>query len=161
MNTLPILQVEDEEHDVLFLQIALETAGITNPVHVARDGREAIAYLSKAGEFSDPQQFRLPCLILLDLKLPRCGGLEVLRWLRQESGLPCLTVIVFSSSGRQEEIEMAYRLGANSYVVKPSGLQERADFAKCLKDYWLRFHAPPQMTRVDRGSGANPPGSAL
>jgi CheY-like chemotaxis protein len=140
MTKLPILYAEDEEHDVSFLQIAFDSVGLTNPIQVARDGQEAIEYLSGRGEFSDRERFLPPCLIILDLKMPRRDGLQVLRWLRQESGLPYVAVIIFSSSRRQEDIESAYRLGANSFVVKPTGVEERSAFAKCIKDYWLRFH---------------------
>lgn len=148
MSNLPILHVEDEEHDVLFLQIAFDTAGITNPVQVARDGQEAIDYLCGIGRYGDREQFRLPCLLVLDLQMRGRGGLDVLRWLRQESGLHCLPVIVFSSSGRFEDMEAAYRYGANSFVIKPTGVQERAEFAKCIKDYWLRFHQWPREPGV-------------
>ena len=155
MTKLPILHAEDEEHDVLFLEIAFQAAGITCPIQVVRDGQEAIDYLSGTGQFCDRERFPLPCLILLDLKMPRRNGMEVLQWLRQESGLPCLPVIVFTSSNRVEDVELAYRLGANSFVAKPSGIEERADFARCIKDYWLRFHQrPPILCRTETGSAA-------
>jgi CheY-like chemotaxis protein len=140
MEALPILHVEDEEFDVLFLKRAFLRAGLSNPIEVARDGQEAIDYLSGAGEFSDRRRFPLPCLIILDLKMPRRNGMDVLQWLRGESGLPCITVIVFSSSGHEGDVEQAYRLGANSFVVKPAEMPEREDFARAVKDYWLRFH---------------------
>jgi CheY-like chemotaxis protein len=95
MGRLPILHVEDEEHDVYLLKRAFEAAGITNPVQVAHDGQEAIDYLSGAGEFADRKRFPLACVIILDLKMPRRNGIEVLQWLRQESGLPRVAVIMF------------------------------------------------------------------
>ncbi len=141
---MPVLQVEDDDHDVFFLRRAFEAASIRNPIHVARDGQEAIDYLSGAGKFRDRTRFPLPCLIILDLKMPRRDGLDVLAWLRQESGLPPLAVIIFSSSAHAEDIDHAYRLGANSFVVKPSGGREREEFARAVRDYWLRFHEFPR-----------------
>ncbi len=143
MRGEPILQVEDDEHDVLFLRRAFEAAGIRNSLIVARDGQEAIAYLSGVGEFGDREKHPLPCLIILDLKMPRRTGLEVLEWLRREPGLACVPVIMFSASAHDTEVERACQLGANSFVVKPQGTQERVKFARAVKDYWLHFHAAP------------------
>ncbi len=140
MNLLPILQVEDDEHDVFFLKRAFQEVGISNPIQVVRDGQEAVDFFSGEGQFADRVRFPLPCLVLLDLKLPRKNGLEVLEWLRGERRLPSLPVIVFSSSAHPEDIEQAYRRGANSFVVKPSGVAERNQFAQAVKGYWLRFH---------------------
>jgi len=141
MNKCVILQVEDDDRDVFFLSRAFKVAGIENLVKVANDGQQAIDYLSGAGEFCDRHRFPLPGLIILDLKLPRRNGFEVLDWLRKRSGLCCLTVIVFSSSPLEREIERAYELGANSYVVKPHETEDLQRFAKALRDYWLQFHA--------------------
>ncbi len=140
MMVLPILHVEDEEFDVLFLKRAFVQAGVPNPIEVARDGQEAIDYLSGVGAFSDRKRFPLPCLIILDLKMPRRNGMDVLEWLREEPEFACTTVIVFSSSGHERDVERAYRLGANSFVVKPAEMPEREEFARAVKDYWLRFH---------------------
>ncbi len=152
MTKRPIFQVEDDQHDVFFLQRAFEDAGISNPLHVAYDGQEAVDYLSAAGS-----RFALPCLIILDLKMPRKSGLEVLQWLRNESGLPPLPVIVFSSSAHAGDIEQAYRLGANAFVVKPQGIRERAAFARAVKDFWLRFNEPsPVASETDAASIPGP-----
>src|SRR5690242_18501314 len=139
----PVLYVEDDEHDVLFLRRAFAQAGIGHPLVVAHDGQEGIDYLSGAGEFGNRHKHPLPCLILLDLKMPRRTGLEVLEWLRGEAELACIPVIVFSSSAHERDVERAYRLGASSFVVKPQGAPERADFARAVKEYWLRFNEVP------------------
>ena len=140
MHHLPILQVEDDEHDVFFLKRAFEETHIPNPILVVHDGQEAVDFFSGIGPFADRKRYPWPCLVLLDLKLPRKNGLEVLQWLRTERYLPPLPVIMFSSSAHPEDIDQAYRLGANSFVVKPAGVAERNDFARALREYWLRFH---------------------
>src|SRR5581483_4834593 len=98
----PILQVEDDQNDVFFLQKAMKKAGVENPIQVACDGQQAIDYLQGAGKFADRLQFPLPCLMLLDLKLPHVMGLDVLKWIRQQPG-PALTVLMLTASGRSEE----------------------------------------------------------
>ena len=142
-DTYPLLQVEDDENDVLFLEHAFKQAGIINPVHVVRDGQEAIDYLCGNGIFSDRKQYPLPCLMLLDLKLPRKNGLEVLGWIRQSPALSWLPVIVFSSSAHRQDIRRAYELGASSFVVKPSCVERRTELAKLIKGYWLEFNQAP------------------
>ncbi len=138
-----ILQVEDDDNDVFFLRHAFQAAGITHSLQRARDGQEAIDYLTGSGEFADRKTYPMPCLTLLDLKMPRKGGLEVLQWMRQESGLSSLPVIVFSSSAQPSDIDRAYQLGANSFVVKPTLMEKRVQFAQLLNEYWLQFNELP------------------
>ena len=134
-----ILQVEDEEHDVIFFRLAAETAGLNNPVQVARDGREAIDYLSGARKFADRVQFPLPGIVLLDLKLPQVPGLDVLKFIRSQPHLAKVVVLVFSSSDHDSDIEAAYALGANSYIVKPANPSELNRAVELIKAYWLRL----------------------
>ncbi len=135
-----ILHVEDDEHDVFFLGRAFKAAGIGTPVQVAADGQQALDYLSGAGAYADREKYPLPALIILDLKLPRLNGMEVLRWVRAQRGLSCVAVIIFSSSAQEGDVDLAYQLGANSFVVKPGGTQEREAFAQAIKEYWLGFN---------------------
>src|SRR6185369_15415772 len=114
-----ILQVEDDPNDVFFLQRALKKAGVLNPIQVARDGQEAIDYLQGVGKFADREQFPLPALILLDLKLPLVMGLDVLKWIRQEAGLT-VPIVLLTASAQESDIAAAYCLGANGFLVKPS-----------------------------------------
>jgi len=104
------------------------------------DGQQAIDYLSASANPADRLQHPVPCLILLDLKLPRKSGLEVLHWLRSCSKLPWLPVIVFSSSTQPQDIQKAYRLGASSFIVKPASVEKRLELAQLIKGYWLEFN---------------------
>ena len=142
-NTAPILYADDDDNDVFFLKRAFAEAGITNPIEAVTDGLQAIHYLAGEGKFSDRARYPLPCLIMLDIQLPRKSGMEVLQWLRQVSGLPCLPVIMLSSSARRDDINNAYHLGANSFIVKPPGIEKRAELAKMIKGYWLEFNQSP------------------
>jgi CheY-like chemotaxis protein len=138
-----ILQVEDDSNDVFFFQRAMKKAGVANPIQVASDGREAIDYLKGAGKFADRAQFPLPSLVLLDLKLPYVMGLDVLRWIRQESGFP-LVVVLLTASFADADIATAYRLGANAFLVKPVDSSKLEDMVRAIGDFWLTHnHNPP------------------
>lgn len=140
--TKPILLVEDEEHDILFMQMALQKAGVNNYLALARDGKEAIQYLAGTGKYHDRTLHPLPGLVLLDLKLPEIPGLEVLRWIRERPQFSTTPVIVFSSSNQDFDVDSAYQLGANAYVIKP-GYMELLEIVRCIKIYWLDMDAPP------------------
>src|SRR5262245_10649782 len=119
-----ILLVDDGEDDVYLIRKAFQLAGVANPIHVARDGEEAIAYLVGAGQYSNHDEHPLPDLILLDLKMPRLGGFEVLTWIRRQPGLQGIAVVVLTSSEQIWEVNKAYALGANSFLVKPADFQD-------------------------------------
>lgn len=135
-----ILQVDDDENDVFLLQRVFQRAGISNPVRVATDGQMAIDYLAGAGIYGDRAAYPLPCLMLLDLKLPRKSGLEVLEWAKQQPDLKKLAVVVFSSSVQASDIERAYELGASSYIQKPADMQATLEIAQLLKGWWLGYN---------------------
>ena len=137
-----VLLVEDEPNDVFFIQQAMKKAGVVNPIRVASDGQQAIDYFEGAGKFANREEFPLPCLVLLDLKLPYVMGLDVLKWIRQQPGLP-VVVVILSSSKQEEDIATAYRLGANGYLVKPPDVGKLLDMAKSIKDFWLTQNTPP------------------
>src|ERR1041385_1639055 len=121
-SSATLLIAEDDENDLFFLQRAFEAANVKNPIRIVRDGQEAIDYLSGIGTFADRIQFPLPYLLMLDLKMPRKTGMDVLEWLSEQAELRCLPVVVFSSSANRKDIERAYELGANAFVVKPSSM---------------------------------------
>jgi CheY-like chemotaxis protein len=134
----PILLVEDNEDDVFFMKRAAKNAEITTPFQVVMDGQEAVDYLAGSGEFADREKYPLPCLVLLDLKLPRRNGHEVLQWIREQPEFKTLVVIILSTSREARDVELAYQSGANSYLVKPTGSPQLAEMARSLKEYWLK-----------------------
>jgi CheY-like chemotaxis protein len=113
----PILFAEDSEDDVFLLQRAFRRANVPNPLHVARDGREAVIYLENA---TNP----VPGVVVLDVKMPYQGGLEVLSWIRAQPKWNETPVLMMTSSSQDQDIRAAYRLGADAYLVKPSGSEE-------------------------------------
>jgi CheY-like chemotaxis protein len=137
-----ILLVEDEENDVFFMQQAMQKAGVLNPIRVVSDGQEAIDYFQGTGKFANRQEFPLPCLVLLDLKLPHVMGLDVLKWIRQQPEVSA-TVVILTSSSEEADITSAYRLGVNGYLVKPHNVSKLTDIAKSIKDFWLTHNTPP------------------
>jgi DNA-binding response OmpR family regulator len=151
-----ILLVEDEENDAFLMQWAVSRAGIVNPVRLATDGRAAIDYLKGAGQFANRGEFPLPCLVLLDLKLPYVMGLDVLKWIRRQPEF-ALIVLILSSSGAEADIAAAYHLGANGFLVKPSEADKLVDMVKAIKDYWLTQNSPPPaISRPTSGGGQVP-----
>jgi CheY-like chemotaxis protein len=134
--------VEDEEDDVFFMRQAMKKTGVLNPLQVASNGQEAIDYFKGTGKFADREEFPLPCLVLLDLKLPRVMGLDVLKWIREQPEAATI-VVILTSSKEEADIATAYRLGANGYLVKPSHLPQLTDMARSIKDFWLTQNTPP------------------
>ena len=141
----PILLVEDDENDVMLLQRAFRRAAIVNPLQIVRHGDDAVAYLEGTGEFADRVQHPLPVLMLLDLKLPRRTGLEVLRWVKERAGLRRIPIIVLTSSKNDDDVNRAYELGANSYVVKPVSFETLLELVKSLELYWLVLNERPNV----------------
>lgn len=150
-----ILLVEDEENDVFFMQHAFKEVGILNPLQVAQDGQEAMDYLGGNGGYADRERFPLPCLTLLDLKLPGVMGLDVLKWMREQPALKTLIVIVLTSSRLGPDIERAYQLGANAYLVKPSRPPELREIATGIKQFWLALNHGPAVCQESAELVAN------
>jgi DNA-binding response OmpR family regulator len=148
-TTTTILLVEDDDNDVFFFQHALDKAGTSTALQVARDGQEAIDYLRGGGKFAERAKFPQPGLILLDLKLPFVMGLDVLKWIRQESNLSPI-VVILSSSGQQEDVEAAYQLGANAYLVKPADMGKLEVMVRAINDFWLIQNTAPSRSRAAR-----------
>ncbi len=138
-----ILQVEDDPNDVFLLSHAMKKVGVTNPIQIAIDGQEAIDYLGGVGKFADRDRFPLPCLVLLDLKLPYVMGLDVLRWIRSQPG-SALAVLILTASSEDADIAAAYRLGANAFLTKPSQANKFEDMVRAIKHFWLTHNMLPQ-----------------
>jgi len=120
MSTQPlILMVEDDTNDALLVLQTLKQASVAHQVQVVPDGQTALAYLSGLGIYGDREKFPLPALVLLDLKMPGIDGFEVLAWVRQQPQFKDLRVVVLTSSTDGQDLNKAYRLGANSFLLKP------------------------------------------
>lgn len=143
-----ILLVEDNPKDVLLMQRAFRKANIENPLQVVNDGEAAVLYLSGREPYSDRYRYPLPLLILLDLKLPRKSGAEVLLWLRQQPELKRIPVVVLTSSKEYADVNHVYDLGANAYMVKPVSFDHLVDIVKTLNMHWLILNQKPDVRTV-------------
>ncbi len=137
-----VLLVEDNADDELLIVNSLKSANLDNEIVVARDGAEALDYLFATGEYADRAP-ELPVVVLLDLKLPKIGGLEVLRRIRADERTKLLAVIVLTSSDEDTDMVESYRLGANSYVQKPVNFGEFSAAIQKLGLYWLLLNKIP------------------
>lgn len=141
-----ILLVEDDPNDVLLIRRAFHKIGSETPLHVVEDGERAVSWLNGDGELADRDRHPQPDLLLLDLKLPRFSGFEVLQWLRGQPGLRRLPVIVLTGSRESSDVNRALDLGANSYLVKPVGFDALLDIVRTLDLYWLTYNERPTLT---------------
>ena len=138
-----LLLVEDNATDVLLIKRAFVKAGLRHAIVTVADGDSAVDYLAGTGRFADRRAHPLPALVLLDLKLPRRSGLEVLQWLKQQPSLRRIPVVVLTSSAESSDIQRAYDAGANSYLVKPVVFDELHRMLENVDQYWLRTNVPP------------------
>ena len=145
MTTQPftILHVEDDPNDVLLVNRAIQKSNAAMIVRSVTDGDQALAYLAGRESFADKQEYPLPHLVLLDLKMPRKSGLEVLSWIRQQPSLKRMVVVIFTSSKHDQDINRAYELGANSYLVKPVGFDALQETMKQVNHYWGKLNQAP------------------
>ena len=140
----PILLADDDENGAFLTTRALKQAGVLHPITVVRDGDAAIEYLAGTSRYADRGAHPLPCLLLLDQKLPGRSGLEVLEWLRTKSLVCTLPVLMLSASTFDGDVQTAYLLGANGYLVKPGEFEALVAMAKAIKDYWLTVNRSPE-----------------
>jgi len=140
-ETGTILLAEDDETDVMLLRRAFSEVGIVNPLRVVTDGQEAIDVLTEVQRAPGPSD-RMPALVILDLKMPRMTGFEVLLWLREEPATRGVPVMILSSSSHQHDVERSLANGANLFAVKSPATSDRLEFARLVKS-WLHFHRLP------------------
>ncbi len=145
-----ILLAEDNEIDVLLTRRAFAKANLLNPLHVVPDGEEAIKYLKGEGQYSNRAEYPLPDLLLLDLQMPHKNGLEVLQWIREQPSLRGLSVVMLSSSDQARYINLAYQLGANSYLVKPVDFEHFVRMSQALKGHWLWMAKTPEISQPSK-----------
>lgn len=140
-----ILLVEDNADDAALLRRAFIKARVMNPLHLARTGEEAIAYLGGSGKYANRSEFPVPSLVLLDLKMPGMDGFDVLRWIRQDPVLKGLRVVVLSSSDDMRDVNTAYKLGANSFLIKPADFDRFVEISQALNGYWIWLNKAPEI----------------
>jgi two-component system response regulator len=143
-----ILLVEDNPDDVELTLLAFRDAGIANPITVARDGVEALDVVFARGAHKERTPADFPALILLDLKLPRLGGIEVLQILRDDERTRLVPVVVLTTSNEDRDVVESYRIGANSYVRKPVDFNEFNEAVRQLGLYWLLMNHPAPLPRT-------------
>jgi CheY-like chemotaxis protein len=142
-----VLLAEDREDDVLLIRRAFDKAQLANPIQIVHDGEEAIDYLSGTGKYASRDEYPLPDLILLDLKMPKVDGFQVLEWIRQQPGIRGIAVVVLTSSDQLRDVNHAYHLGANSFLVKPTDFGNSIELARLLREYWMHTVKFPETFR--------------
>lgn len=143
-NTVSILVADDDTQDTMLVQMAVERAALSLRIDTVRDGEEAINYLMGRSPYADRTAHPFPSLMLLDLKMPRLSGFDVLDYVRRQPGLRQLPIVIFSSSDDPKDIRRAYDAGANSYLCKPHSNDDLSALLKALEEYWCKFnHFPP------------------
>ncbi len=144
-----ILLAEDDEDHILLIRRAFKQAGLLNPLYVVRNGEETIAYLEGNGAYSNRADYPLPALLLLDLKMPKKNGFEVLEWIRAHAGFGSLRVVVLTTSEEVRDVNLAYQLGANSFLTKPAEFTQLVSIICALQGYWLWMSKAPEISRPE------------
>ena len=142
-NNIPILVADDDAQDTMLVKMAVQRASLNLQLASVRDGEEAINYILGKARFADRQTHPFPKMVLLDLKMPRLSGFDVLDFIRAQPGLRQLPIVIFSSSDDPKDIQQAYDGGANSYLCKPHSNEDLSALLKALEDYWCKFNHFP------------------
>lgn len=146
-----ILLVDDNPHDTILIRLAFRKVGIIDSIQLVKDGGEAMRYINGDDKYGDRRTYPPPTLVLLDLKMPGTNGFEVLKWIRSNEAFEDLVVVVMSGSRDDADIQRAYELGANSYLIKPTKFEDLVKMMESLKDYqnWSgRRRTAPELTAV-------------
>lgn len=158
LTDFTLLLVEDDANDIALFQRAFAKSGLVNPVRVVRDGEEAVQYLQGSGAYADRALHPLPSLILLDVKMPRKGGLEVMAWmLEQPPTVRDVPVVMLTSSEERSDVRQAHALGARAYLVKPVAPKDLLDLMKSIGMYWMILQPAPAAPPATTGTGGAPP----
>ncbi len=158
-HTVEILLIEDNPDDVELTLHAFRRSNVIN-LQVVRDGADALDYLFGQGEFAGRDVQDVPRLILLDLKMPKVGGIEVLRRIRADPRTRLVPVVVLTSSREEQDIVESYKLNANSYIVKPVDFDQFSKVAEQLGYYWLLLNQPPARPAPEEGHTSPSPSEA-
>ncbi|MFN7138851.1 MAG: response regulator, partial [Limisphaerales bacterium] len=135
-----ILYAEDNDNDVLLVQMALQRSSPDVLLKTVPDGQEALAYLAGEGKYANRNEYPIPHFLLLDLKMPRLNGIELLEWIRSQPRLRNIPVIMLTASLEMSDQERCYALGANSFVIKPNSIDDLIAFTGLLSKYWLQWN---------------------
>ncbi len=144
---LPILIAEDDEDEALLLGHALKAIGISNPVLMVDNGEHVIAYLKGEGQFTDRGTFPIPAVLITDLKMPAVDGFELLEWLRHHPQFAIIPTLIFSNSSDPRDIQRAYALGANAYLVKPPEMERLEAMMRTTFEFWTLCARTPLASR--------------
>ena len=142
LNQLVVLVAEDQEDDVLLFKRAIAKAVGEHKIHIVADGEDAIRYLRGEGIYGDRSIYPFPNVLLLDIKMSKVSGLEVLEWLDQHPHCNVIPTVIFTSSQQAQDVKRAYELGTNAYFTKPVAFDEWVDLMKAIFGYWCRAHIP-------------------
>lgn len=145
MNLPTVLLVEDDPNDIRLTQRAFRMAGLNVSLQIVQDGDSAVSYLNGEAEYQNRDRYPFPILALLDLKLPRRSGHEVLSWVRQQPQIKRLPIVVLTSSKELVDINQAYDLGANAYLTKPIGFAALLELIRTLNLFWLLLNEYPEI----------------
>jgi CheY-like chemotaxis protein len=160
MSSIPaqkvILLAEDREDDIVLVRLAFKKCGISNPLHIVRDGKEAIGYLQGSEKYANRAEYPLPALLLLDLKMPGLDGFDVLKWIARQNSLRAMCVLVLTGSDVISDVNLAYELGANSFLVKPHDFDQFVTTCQIIRDYWLKGSPAPQISRPSAAQAPKP-----
>jgi CheY-like chemotaxis protein len=140
-----ILIAEDSEADIFFLLRVMDQAGVLNPIYVVRNGNEALAYLQGTGQYSDRATYPLPGIVLVDLKMPGIDGFEILRWKRRATNLQNMLIVAVSSYDGVYGINLAYELGADTFLSKPLTSEDVLNLISAFDDYWELVHSAKRL----------------
>ena len=146
-----LLMADDDEDDCLLMEDAVGEVFRAENFHCLRDGQELMDYLLHRGDYTDTQKFPPPNLIFLDLNMPRKDGFETLKEIKEHPELRAIPILIFSTSQEQEQIELSYKLGANSYITKPMSFDDLVKTVRCLSDYWFGVALLPLTERLGAG----------
>jgi CheY-like chemotaxis protein len=142
-SRLIILVAEDDANDALLLQRAFKKNGIDLPVHVCQDGEDAMMYLRGQGRYANRDLYPFPRVLITDLKMPKCGGFELLAWLQSHPECNLIPKLVLSASAEEQDVIRAYQLGTNAFFQKPAEFHQLCKIVEIAHSYWLHAQIPP------------------
>jgi CheY-like chemotaxis protein len=140
-----VLLVEDDLNDIFLVKRAFKMARLGTPLQVVTDGEEAVAYLKGDGKYADRTAYPMPMLVVMDITMPRKSGFEVLEWIKTDGPLRRIPIVIVSSSDRPQDINRAYELGANAYMVKPVDFHAVEHLFEAITQYWGLECAKPEL----------------